>query len=71
MKEHSNEQFLPPLQLEFKIVLKGIIGYSDYSFEMVIFECLRTNRIFVFFFKASHLCTLVVCLLVFYYIMDS
>ena len=42
------------------LVLKGIIGYSDYSFEMMIFE---TNRIFIF--KPSHLWTLAVSLLVF------
>ena len=35
------------------IVLKGIIGYSDYSFAMVIFECFKSNGIFVFLFKAS------------------
>ena len=43
------------------IVLKGIIGYSDYSLEMEIFECFQANRIFVCYFKASHLCTLAVC----------
>ena len=52
------------------VVLKGIIGYSDYSFAMVIFECFKSNGIFVFLFKASHLTTLVVYLFVFYYIMD-
>ena len=31
---------------------------------------LISNGIFIFLFKASHLTTLVVCLLVFYYIMD-
>ena len=44
-----------------KLVLKGIIGYSDYSLEMEIFECFQANRIFVCYFKASHLCTLAVC----------
>ena len=45
----------------FLLVLKGIIGYSDYSLEMEIFECFQANRIFVCYFKASHLCTLAVC----------
>ena len=36
-----------------RLVLKGIIGYSDYSFAMVIFECFKSNGIFVFLFKAS------------------
>ena len=31
------------------VVLKGIIGYSDYSFEIVIFESFETNQIFVSF----------------------
>ena len=31
------------------LVLKGLIGYSDYSFETVIFESFETNRIFVSF----------------------
>ena len=31
------------------LVLKGIIGYSDYLFEIVIFESFKTNRIFVSF----------------------
>ena len=52
------------------LVLKGIIGYSDYLLEMEIFECFQANRIFVCYFKASQLCTLPVCQLVFYYIMD-
>ena len=51
-------------------MLKGITGYSDYSLEMEIFECFQANRIFVCYFKASHSCTLAVCLLVFYYVMD-
>ena len=45
----------------YRIVLKGIIG---------LFVCngtIQSNRIFNFLFKASHLTTLVVCLLVFYY----
>ena len=39
------------------IVLKGIIGYSDYLFAMVIFECngiFVCNEIFVFLFEVSH-----------------
>ena len=43
------------------LVLKGIIGYSDYSLAMEIFECFQANRIFICYFKASHLCTLAVC----------
>ena len=43
------------------LVLKGIIGYLDYSLEMEIFEYCQANRIFVCYFKASHLCTLAVC----------
>ena len=53
-----------------KVVLKGIIGYSDYSLAMVIFEYLKSNEIFIFLFKASHLTTLMDCLLVFHYVMD-
>ena len=51
-------------------MLKGIIGYSDYSLALAIFECFKSNGIFVFLFKASHLATSAVCLPVFYYIMD-
>ena len=40
-------QFL--LSLVELLVLKGIIGYLDYSFEMVIFESFETNQIFVSF----------------------
>ena len=36
-----------------KLVLKGIIGYSDYLLEMEIFKCFQANRIFVCYFKAS------------------
>ena len=43
------------------VVLKGIIGYSDYSLEMEIFEYFQANRILVFYFEASHLRTLAVC----------
>ena len=32
-------------------MLKGIIGYSDYSCAMVIFECFKSNGIFLFFLK--------------------
>ena len=46
---------------QYFIVLKGIIGYSDYSLEMEIFECFQANRISICYFKASHLCTLAVC----------
>ena len=35
------------------LVLKGIIGYSDYLLEMEIFKCFQANRIFVCYFKAS------------------
>ena len=34
-----------------QVVLKGIIRYSDYSFAIVIFECFKSNGIFVFFLK--------------------
>ena len=44
-----------------ELVLKGIVGYSHYSLEVEIFECFQANRIFVCYFKASHLCTLAVC----------
>ena len=30
-------------------VLKGIIGYPDYSFKIVIFKSFKTNQIFVSF----------------------
>ena len=33
------------------VVLKGIIRYSDYSFTMVIFECFKSNGIFVVLLK--------------------
>ena len=42
------------------LVLEGIIEYLDYSLEMEIFECFQANRIFVCYFKASHLCTVAV-----------
>ena len=35
---------------QYFLVLKGIIGYSDYSFAMVIFECFKSNEIFIFSF---------------------
>ena len=47
------------------IVLKGIIGYLDYSLAVMIFECFKSNGIFVFLFKASHFSGLFLC-----YIMD-
>ena len=31
------------------LALKGIIGYLDYSFKIVIFESFKANRIFVSF----------------------
>ena len=31
------------LKVQYSLVLKGIIGYSDYSFEIVIFESFETN----------------------------
>ena len=31
------------------LVLKGIIGYLDYSFKIVIFESFKANRIFFSF----------------------
>ena len=58
------------LLITSKVVLKGIIRYSDYSFAMVIFECFKSNGIFIFLFKASHLITLAICSFVFYYVMD-
>ena len=36
-------------------VLKELIGYSDYSFEIVIFKSFETNQIFIF--NTSHLCS--------------
>ena len=49
-------------------MLKGIIRYSDCLLAVMIFKCFG---IFVFLFKASHLTTLVDCLLIFCYIMDN
>ena len=37
------------------VVPKGIIGYSDYSFAMVMFECFKSNGIFVVVFKKKNL----------------
>ena len=36
-------------------VLKELIGYSDYSFEIMIFKSFETNQIFIF--NTSHLCS--------------
>ena len=38
-------------------MLKGIIGYSDYSFAMVIFECFRAMEYSFFFLKSLYLLT--------------
>ena len=48
-------------------MLKGIIGYLDYSLTVMIFKAMEYS---FFLFKASHLTTLVDCLLVFCYIME-
>ena len=46
------------------LVMKGIIGYLDYSFQIVMFESFETNQIFVFFFNTSQLCGKAICLVV-------
>ena len=35
----------------YVVVLKGIIGYSDYSLAVMIFECFKSNGIFISFLK--------------------
>ena len=46
---HTNHLLTHSDHYAIKLVLKGIIGYSDYSFEIVIFKSFETNRIFVSF----------------------
>ena len=47
------------------VVPKGIIGYSDYSFAMVIFECFKSNGIFVVFLKKPYIQPLERCVYLF------
>ena len=68
----DNYGYVDPMRVQTycHLVLKGIIGYSDYSLAGMIFECFKSNGIFVFLFKALHLTTSVDRLLIFCYIMD-